>query len=138
MSAYARWLFGIAAAANLLVAASMSVGQRLFVAALALDPISGTNVILVDLAALLIATFGYGYARIALDPRRLRPLIGIGAIGKLAAVALVLFGAIADPRLWRLFALISGDVLFAGLFLDYLRRTADSSLSGEQKISLDS
>jgi hypothetical protein len=126
MSAYARWLFGIAAAANLLVAASMSVGQRLFVAALALDPIAGTNVILVDMAALLIATFGYGYARTALEPQRFRPLIGVGAIGKLAAVGLVLIGAIAAPQLWRLFALISGDLVFAGLFLDYLRRTAAS------------
>jgi hypothetical protein len=124
MTAYGRWLFGMAAAANLLVAASMSVAQRCFVAILALDPITGTNVILVDLAALLIATFGYGYACIALDLPRFRPLIGIGSLGKLAAVGLVLFGALTDPNLWRLFALVSGDVVFAGLFLDYLRRTA--------------
>jgi hypothetical protein len=54
---------------------------------------------------------------------RFRPLIGVGALGKLGAVALVLFGALANPQLWRLFALISGDLAFAGLFFDYLRRT---------------
>jgi hypothetical protein len=127
MSWYARWLFGIAAAANLLVAASMSLGQRWFVALLDLDPIVGTNVVLVDLAAVLIASFGYGYARIALDPRRFRPLIALGAWGKLAAVATVLLGALAAPHLWRLFALVSGDGPFALLFLDYLRRTSASA-----------
>jgi hypothetical protein len=124
MKAYARWLFGIAAAANLLVAASMSLGQAWFVAVLALDPVSGTNVVLVDLAAVLIAFFGYGYARVALDPARYRPLIAVGAWGKLAAVATVLVGALTAPHLWRLFALVSGDVAFAALFLDYLRRSA--------------
>jgi hypothetical protein len=124
MSAYARWLFGIAAAANLLVAAAMSLGQAWFVAILALDPIAGTNVVLVDLAAVLIACFGYGYARVALDPARFRPLIAVGAWGKLAAVGTVLVGALTLPHLWRLLALISGDVAFAALFLDYLRRTS--------------
>jgi hypothetical protein len=123
MSAYARWLFGVAAVANLLVAAAMSLGQRWFVAVLGLDPITGTNVVLVDLAAVLIGAFGYGYGRIALDPVRFRPLVALGAWGKLAAVATVLVGALAIPHLWRLFALIGGDLVFAALFLDYLRRT---------------
>jgi hypothetical protein len=107
MNAYARWLFAVAAAANLLVAAAMSLGQAWFVAILVLDPISGTNVVLVD-------------------PARYRPLIAIGAWGKLAAVGTVLVGALTAPHLWRLFALISGDVAFAALFLDYLRRTSVS------------
>ena len=123
MSRYARWLFGVAAAANLTVALAMSLGQPWFVGVLALDPITGTNVILVDLAAVLIGGFGYGYARIALDPVRYRPLIGVGALGKLAAVATVLAGALTLPHLWRLFALIGGDLVFAALFLDYLRRS---------------
>jgi hypothetical protein len=124
MSTYARWLFGVAVAANLLVAAAMSLGQRWFVTVLGLDPITGTSVVLVDLAAVLIAAFGYGYARIALDPVRYRPLIALGAWGKLAAVATVLVGALAIPHLWRLFALIGGDLVFAALFLHYLRRAS--------------
>ena len=120
---HARWLFGLAAVGNVTVAAWMGFGQGLFVRWLGLDPIAGTNVLLVDLAAVLIAGFGYGYARIALDPARFRPLIHVGALGKLAAVATVLAGALAIPHLWRFFALIGGDAIFALLFFDYLRRT---------------
>ena len=124
MTGYARWLFGLAAAANVAVAALMAPAQRLFTDLLGLDPITGTNTVIADLAAVLIAGFGYGYARIALDPLRFRPFIHVGALGKLAAVATVLAGALAVPHLWRLFGLISGDLVFALLFLDYLRRTA--------------
>ena len=116
-------MFGIAAAANALVAAAMSVGQPWFVDVLGLDPITGTNVVLVDLAAVLIAGFGYGYARIALDPVRYRPLIAVGALGKTAAVATVFAGALTTTHLWRLTGLIGGDLVFAALFWDYLRRT---------------
>jgi hypothetical protein len=126
MSAHARWLFGVAAAANLLVAGAMSLGQSWFVAVLGLDPIVGTDAVLVDLAAVLIGAFGYGYGRIALDPVRFRPLIALGAWGKLAAVATVLVGALTVPHVWRLFALISGGAVFALLFLDFLRRTSAS------------
>jgi len=123
MNSYARWLFGVSAAANLLVAAAMSLGQPWFVAVLGLDPITGTNVVLVDLAAVLIAGFGYGYARIALDPVGCRPLIAVGALGKAAAVATAFVGALTIPHLWRFAGLISGDLVFAALFWDYLRRT---------------
>ncbi|HVN01390.1 MAG TPA: hypothetical protein VMT68_14365 [Caulobacteraceae bacterium] len=122
MRLYARWLFGLAAGANLAVAAAMSLGQGWFQSSLGLDPIGGTNAVLVDLAAELIAMFGVGYAWIALDPRQ-RALVWLGAGGKAAAVALVLVGALANPHLWRFFELISGDLAFAALFLDFLRRT---------------
>jgi hypothetical protein len=119
---YARWLFGLAALANLAVAAAMSLGQGWFQTRLGLDPIAGTNGVLVDLAAELIAVFGMGYGWIAIDPSQ-RALIWLGATGKAAAVALVLAGALANPHLWRFFGLVSGDLLFAALFLDFLRRT---------------
>ena len=122
MKGYARWLFGLAAAANLAVAAALSLGQGWFRARLGLDPIVGTNKVLVDLAAELIAMFGLGYAWIAVDPSQ-RALIWLGAIGKAGAVALVLAGALANPHLWRFFLLVSGDLVFAALFLDFLRRT---------------
>ena len=120
---HARWLFGFAAAANIVVAAAMSIGQRWFVALLGLDPVAGSNVILVAMAGLLVGLFGCGYVWVALDPVRYRPLIPLGAVGKLAAVALTLGGALAMPHLWRFLALVSGDFVLAVLFLDYLRRT---------------
>jgi len=123
LASYARWLFGLAAAANLMVAAWLALAQGLFVAVLRLDPISGSNVVITDLAAVLIATFGYGYLRIALDAARFRPLIHVGAVGKLAAVATVAASAIVVPHVLVLLSFMSGDAVFAALFLDYLRRT---------------
>jgi hypothetical protein len=125
MQTYARWLFGVAAAANFAVMAAMMLTPGVFVGVLGLDAPAGTNRVIWYLAAELIGVFGYGYVRIALDPERLRVLIHLGAVGKLAAVALVLAGAILVPHVWKFFALISGDAIFAALFLDYLRRTGD-------------
>jgi hypothetical protein len=125
MRNYARWLFGLAAATNLAVVAAMMLTTGLFVGVLGLDAPVGTNGVIWYLAAAMIGVFGYGYGRIALDPVRFRSLIHLGAVGKLVAVVLVLAGAILVPHVWKFFALISGDVIFAALFLDYLRRTGD-------------
>jgi hypothetical protein len=124
MQTYARWLFGLAAVANLGFAAVLLFGKAPMASLLGLDPIAGTNLVFTNLAAVLIAAFGYGYARIALDPAGFRPLIHLGAGGKLAAVAVAWIAAWRDPHAFKLTVLISGDALFAALFLDYLRRTA--------------
>jgi len=123
MKTYARWLFGAAAVANLGFAVVLVVGKVQLAALFGLDPIAGTNIVFANLAAALIAAFGYGYARIALDPIGFRPLIHLGAGGKLVAVAVAWIAAARDPHAVRLAALISGDAVFAVLFLDYLRRT---------------
>jgi hypothetical protein len=123
MKTYARGLFGLAAFANLAVAGLFLFAKAPLVALLGLDPITGTNLVFVNLAAILIAAFGYSYARIAADPARFRLLIHLGAAGKLAAVVVAAIGAAENPHAIRLAALISGDAIFAALFLDYLRRT---------------
>jgi hypothetical protein len=123
MKAYARWLFGLAAAANFAVAGLFLFGKGPLVALFGLDPIAGTNLLFVNLAAVLIGGFGYGYARIAADPVAFRPLIHLGAAGKLGAVLAAIVAAIEDPHAIRMAALIGGDAVFAALFLDYLRRT---------------
>jgi hypothetical protein len=124
MRSYARGLFGLAALANLAVAVAFLFAKSSVVALLGLEPITGTNQVFVNLAAVLIAAFGYGYARIAADPMGFRPLIHLGAAGKLAAVAVATIGALQNPHAVRLAILIGGDAVFAALFLDYLRRTA--------------
>jgi hypothetical protein len=123
MKTYAHWLFGLAAGVNLSVVGWMLLGRESFVGILALDPVTGSNVVVFYLCAVLIGIFGYGYVRIAIDPVGFRPLIQIGAVGKVAAVATLFVGALLVPHVWRFFGLISGDLVFAGLFLDYLRRT---------------
>jgi hypothetical protein len=48
------------------------------------------------LAAALVAVFGYAYLRIAQDPERFRPFIGLGVIGKLLAVGAVMWPWLAS------------------------------------------
>jgi hypothetical protein len=124
MQTYARWLFGLATVANFGFAAVLLFAKGPLASLLGLDPIAGTNLVFANLAAALIAAFGYGYVRIALDPAGFRPLIHLGAGGKLIAVAVAWIAALGDPHALKLAILISGDALFAILFLDYLRRTA--------------
>ena len=83
----------------------------------------GTNLVFVYMVAFLIGTFGYAYARIAQNPRRYRPFIELGAIGKLLAVAAVTGPWLAGEVGGQLPLVVSGDLVFALLFIDFLRRT---------------
>ena len=123
MDGYARWLFGIAAAANVSVGLSLLFLRRQVAPLLQLDPLAGTNLVFFYLAGTLIVTFGYAYLRIALDPHRWRPVISLGVIGKLLAVGSASWAWLAGDVGGRLPLLLSGDVVFALLFVDYLRRT---------------
>jgi hypothetical protein len=123
MTAYGRWLFGLAALFNAAVGALALLAPELFAAWLGLDAITGTNRLFAALSGGFILLFGYAYLRIALDAARFRAFIGFGAAGKLSAVAII-------AGLWlrhvigpTVPALAGGDVIFALLFVDYLRRT---------------
>ncbi|TMA50928.1 MAG: hypothetical protein E6J76_11090 [Deltaproteobacteria bacterium] len=88
-----------------------------------LDPVTGTNLVFVYLAAGLVAVFGYAYLRIAQDPERFRPFIELGVIGKLLAVGAVTWPWLTGEVGWQLPLVVSGDAVFALLFIDFLRRT---------------
>ena len=63
MRTYARWLFGTAAFFNLLVGFNLLfLRYWLQTPLLPLDPIGGTNLVLANLAGLLVASFGYTLA----------------------------------------------------------------------------
>jgi len=123
MRIYARWLFGAAAAFNFAVAGGLVFVRPLVGPALHLDPVSGSNLLLLYLTGLFIALFGYAYALIAADPVKHRVFIPFGALGKLLAAACITWTWIAGDVPVRLPMLAGGDVMFALLFLDYLRRT---------------
>ena len=129
MKTYARVLFGTAAVFNLLVGLNL-VLLRYWIRSpsLHLDPIAGTNLVLANLAGLLVISFGYAYARVAADPVKFRPYIHLGVIGKLLAVAGTVWpwwiGAV--PPSFPAPAII--DLIYALLFLDFLRRTNPRSL----------
>lgn len=125
MQAYTRALFGIAALFNFSVAAQLWFMRPLLERMLQLDPITGSNVALVKIAAVLIAGFGVAYAYAAWDAQRYRPFIWLGAFGKLAVVATAAGSWLLGEVGLQLPLLAAGDLVFAILFLDYLRRTRD-------------
>ena len=94
---HARWLFGIAAAFNVAVASGLLFCQSWLAPLLGLTPAYGSNALFLDLTAMLIAVFGYAYARVA----------GHWLLGDIG---------------WQLPLLASADALFSLLFLAFLRR----------------
>lgn len=121
MDTYARRLFGVAAMFNLGVASGMLFARDQVGPLLALDAATGSNLQVANLAAALIAVFGYAYWRAALDPRRYRAYIELGVIGKLLAIVAVAIPWLKGAAGWQLPALAVGDLLFAALFIHYLR-----------------
>ena len=125
MEAYARVLFGVAGVVNLLVGVSILWAWNSLAPLLQLDPVSGPNLWLVYFAGSMVGLFGIVYLLIAHDPQTYRPCIAIFTAGKImafaCALAVWLSGASSSARFT---ILLSGDVVFAALFIDYLRRTA--------------
>jgi hypothetical protein len=121
MPTHAPRLFAIAAIFNFAIALALMFGRALLGPLLKLEPAAGSNALLIDVAAVLIATFGYAYLRAGGDPQRFRPYIVLGVIGKLLVVAVACAHLASGSVAWPLPALASGDLLFAGLFLHYLR-----------------
>jgi hypothetical protein len=123
MNAYAGKLFRIAALFNFIVGGSLIFLRPRLGPLLHLDPVTGTNIAIFNLAGALIATFGYAYWRAGQDPKTYRAYIELGVFGKLLAVAVVTATWMAGLTDARIPGLVAGDLVFAGLFVDYLRRT---------------
>jgi hypothetical protein len=120
----ARPLFRIAAAFNFLVGIPMLIAYPLVARLLELE---GPSTLWFDIVAAIVVVFGYAYARIAQDPVRYRPYIALGAICKMAFVAVIyghwLNGTASGP----LALLVTTDLVFALLFAGYLRTTPPSA-----------
>jgi hypothetical protein len=123
---YARWLFGSAAIFNLVVGAALLLLWPWLALLLKLDPAEGSNMVLRNLTAGFVALFGYAFALIALNPLKNRPLIPLGAIGKLLAVASVVWPWLMGVISANLPLFIIADLIYAALFLVYLRQTANA------------
>jgi hypothetical protein len=120
---YTKVLFGTAAAFNFAVAAALLFARPQMAAMFGLDPVTGTHVVTANLAGVMVGLFGYAYLRVALDPRRYRVYAELGAIGKLLAVLAAGIPWLQGSIGWQLPTLASGDLVYALLFIHWLRCT---------------
>jgi hypothetical protein len=123
MNRYSRWLFGTAAALNISVGAALLFLRPWIAPLVHLDPAHGTNFVIINFTGAVVALFGYGYIRLAIDPIGYRNYVSFSVIGKSLAVACVIWAWAIGEISWLLPALFSADVIYALLFLDFLRRT---------------
>ena len=79
-----------------------------------------------DTAALLIITFGIGYAMVARNPLAQRGLALLGVIGKLQMPVLTGVHVLRGDAPLATFLLSIGDLVFAALFIAFLLRTRDA------------
>jgi len=132
----ARWLFGVAAAFNFVVGFGLLFLRPWLAPILRLAPVAGTNLALVNLVGGFIILFGYAYALIASDPVRYRVYIHLSALGKAMAFISVIIPWLGGQVFWTLPALASVDVVFAVLFLLFLRRSGgQGEVSGRTPLS---
>jgi len=119
-----RTFLFVAGAFNFAAALLLVVLARLAPQLLGVDPLSSSQLMYVDLAALLVVGFGIGYVLGGVDLARFWPFISLGVVGKagVAAIALVYFVTGNTGLLVVLLA--SGDAVFAILFVRLLRSHA--------------
>lgn len=122
---YDRALFAVAAAWNLGAAATLLFRPDFLLARLGVT--DGAARLLARSLASSAATWGLGYALVALDARRFRVLAWLGAISK-TLFALV-YAAAFLARQISFAAFLPGlvDLAFALLFAEHLRRTRHAS-----------
>ena len=120
MDRHAKILFSIAAFFNFTVGVAWLFSMPWFVALLGMQP-APADPLFIDLSAVLVLTFGWGYWRISRDPVAHRNIIHMGIVGKSLVVAIVFYDWFAGATNWPFPLLVSGDAVFALLFANYLR-----------------
>ena len=116
----ARALFTVAAIFNGVVGAAMLLAYDALAPWLGLPP---QPTVWVHLIALVVLVFGYAYWRVAMDPRRFREYVVLGIVAKLAFVVAIYGHFLAGDVSAMLAALVTADLVFAGLFGAHLKRT---------------
>lgn len=121
MNRHAKILFGIAALFNWAVGLSWLFAWPLMQELMQLAPAEGSNRMLINICAVLVITFGYAYFMVGRDPVTYRPYAILGTIGKLLVVAVIAPVLFSLSQGWILALLAMGDLLFALLFIHFLR-----------------
>jgi hypothetical protein len=117
------WLFSSAAVFNAVICLSLFIAPHAVARWLSLDPVTGSNLMILNLTAGFIGLFAVAYALIAVDPVAFRVFVPFSIGGKLIAAAIIVEAWLEGSTSWRVPALASGDVLFAIAFWHFLRRS---------------
>ncbi len=114
----ARALFAVAAIFNALIGLGMLLAYDAIAPWLGFPP---QPTVWMHIVTLIVLVFGYAYWRVAMDPRRFREYIVLGIVAKLAFVVAIYGHFLAGDATAMLAALVTADLVFAGLFGAYLR-----------------
>jgi len=114
----AKPLFTVAAVFNAIVGFGILFAYKLLAPQLGFSP---QPTVWIHIVALIVLVFGYAYWRIANDPVRFREYIVLGVVAKLAFVVVIYGHYLAGDATASLAALVTADLIFAGLFSAYLR-----------------
>ena len=114
----ARPLFSIAALFNFMVGIPMIVAYPAVARMLGLE---GPPTVWFHITAAVVVIFGGAYWCIARDPVRFRPYVYLGIIAKLTFAAAIYGHWLAGSASGRTALLVTADVVFALMFIAYLR-----------------
>ncbi len=111
-------LFQVAAIFNFVVGASLLLAYPWTAPLLGIE---GPPTVWFHITIGIVLLFGYGYWRISRDPVANRPLIVFGAAGKLIFAAVIYAHWFAGTAPGLVALLVTADVIFAALFIGFLR-----------------
>jgi predicted permease len=115
-------LFLFAAAFNFVVGGALLFGYPAFAPMLGIE---GPPTVFFHVAMGIVLVFGYVYWRIARDPVKYRPYVVLGVMGKMVFVVAIYAHWFAGDASTAMAVLVTGDLVFAALFAQYLRASRD-------------
>lgn len=117
-------LMYVAGAYNFGAALLLVVLARLAPGLLGVDAPSASQLLYVDLTALLVAGFGLAYVIAGEDLVRFWPFVSFGVVGKVGVTLLGVLYFVTGNAGWLVLLLVLGDAIFAVLFVRLLRAHA--------------
>lgn len=116
----AKPLFQVAALFNFAVGIPLMLAYPAVAPLLGMPPSPG---VFFHVAIGIVLVFGYAYWCISRDPVQYRPYVVLGVLGKMVFVVAIYGHWLAGSASSPMAVLVTGDLIFAVLFVRYLRAT---------------